>query len=96
MKKNNNEYDLPEPIVNDTGNFRVITQQAYSTGKVARLLSIPVEELIRMRDENCGPKYDVIKGKTEDLVMYSVSNLTDWLRERDGIAPAEQDTPDKL
>lgn len=91
-----NEYGLPEPIVSEGGSITTTTEKAYSTEVVARILSIPIEELIHMREENCGPRYDVIKRKQKDLVFYPVSGLREWLRERNGKSSPGQNTPDKF
>ncbi len=84
MKRKINEYGLPEPIVSEGEKVSSTVDRAFTTKEVAELLSISTEVLKAMRDENCGPKYDVIDGRQGEFVLYTASDLTDWLRKRDG------------
>lgn len=84
MKRKMNEYGLPEAIICKDEDVSSTVDRAFTTEEVSEFLSISTEVLKAMRDENCGPEYDVIDGMQEEFVLYTASDLTDWLRKRDG------------
>lgn len=96
MKRKMNEYGIPEPIISKDENVSSTVERAFTTKEVSELLSISTEVLKAMRDENYGPKYDVIDGRQGELALYTASDLTDWLRKRDGKCAQEKGKSDEL
>jgi hypothetical protein len=96
MNRKVNEYVLPEPIICKGENVSSSIRQAFTTREVSELLSIPVQELEAMRQDQTGPKfYELINGQA-GLALYMASDLTEWLRMQDGKCAPEKDKSDEL
>lgn len=96
MNRKVNEYGIPEPIISKGEKFRTTSEPAYSTEEVSELLSIPTEKLKAMRQDNTGPKFYPLNSLQGELVIYVASDLTEWMRKRDGNCAQEKDKSDEL
>lgn len=96
MNRKVNEYGIPEPIISKNKQFRITSEPAFSTEGVSELLSIPTEKLKAMRQNHTGPKFYPLNSLQGETVFYVASDLTEWMRKRDGKCAPEKDKSDEL